>query len=197
MGTKSPSVSFRPDYFDSLAKLEPAEQKRLNDSILKFRSYPEALGLNLERLDGALSDLMSVRAGRDRRVILYRQGETYIWWFAGHHDAAYERAGRARLVVNPQTEFLGFVEPGSEPHARSEGARRAVPVRDRRPRPFDHWRLSTPLLVIGDLDRLLRSLADESFSIEEVIALTERYKPGKVKTVDDLDFGGSSDFSGV
>lgn len=139
MGTKSPSVSFHPDYFDSLAKLEPAEQKRLNDSLLKFRSDPEAPGLNLERLDGALSDLMSVRAGRDLRVILYRQGETYIWWFAGHHDAAYERAGRARLVVNPQTEFLGFVEPGSEPHARPEDARRPVSVRDNRPRPFDHW----------------------------------------------------------
>jgi len=49
--------------------------------------------------------------------------------------------------------------------------------------------LSTPFLVIGDLDRMLRALIEESLPLDQIIRLTDKYKPGKVKTVDDLDFG--------
>ena len=79
MSTKAPNVSFHPDYFASWSRLDPVDMKRLNEALLKFQADPGHPGLNLEQLDGSLSDLMSIRAGRDIRVILYREGDTYIW----------------------------------------------------------------------------------------------------------------------
>ena len=176
VSTKAPNVSFHPDYFASWSRLDPVDMKRLNEALLKFQADPGHPGLNLEQLDGSLSDLMSIRAGRDIRVILYREGDTYIWWFADHHDAAYERAARARLVINPQTRFVGFVERPDKA-AIDRPAATSAEVEDR-PRPFDHW--SDVELGLADLSateiasiRRLRS-EDEILDLERAGWADER-----------------------
>ena len=159
---KSPRVSFDDAYFESLLRLEAVDQRRLNEALVKFKNDPLAPGLNLEHLDGNLSHLMSVRAGQDLRVILYKEHNTYVWWFADHHDAAYKRAGRARFVINPNTSFIGFVERSLEVDSSpDEATPRGAPEsgKDNRVRPFDHWRDD--------------ELTEAGFTAEEVAGLRE------------------------
>ncbi|HMS14945.1 MAG TPA: 3'-5' exonuclease [Microthrixaceae bacterium] len=139
--TMAPQVSFDEEYFESLARLQPIESKRVNDALLQFRKDPDHRGLNFESLKGALRKLYSIRAGQDLRIILFRRGNSYVFWFADHHDAAYERARRAQFVINPTTEFMGFVEPGEAPSTGATAERSTATTQTPdRPRPFDHWR---------------------------------------------------------
>lgn len=152
-GTRSaanrPLVSFHDNYHESLADLEPIDQKRLNDALIQFKSDPNHPSLNFHPVKGAQKGLMSVRASQELRVIVYRRGSTYLWLYADHHDPAYERAERMNVVVDPRDSLTivgATVSAGRDQVvAGAGGAWSADPSRRHEPatvdekRPLDHW----------------------------------------------------------
>lgn len=142
----SPEVSFHDEYFDSLDRLEPVEQARVTQALLQFKQDPDHPSLNFHPVQGARPGFMSVRATKELRVIVYRRGSTYLWLFADHHDDAYDRAGRLRLLVDPTAgmKIVGLAEAGVAPSIEQPGTAAAEPER----RPFDHW-TDSELMEVG------------------------------------------------
>lgn len=148
VGTIRPLVSFHENYHESLADLEAIDQKRLNDAFLQFKSDPDHPSLNFHPVKGAQKGLMSVRASKELRVIVYRRGSTFMWLFADHHDRAYERAERMKVVIDPRESLTIVGAPLSFDRddvvagaGRSTGERTGShePTQVDEKRPLDHW----------------------------------------------------------
>jgi hypothetical protein len=163
-GARKAEISFYEGFWPSVHRLAPAESHRIIQALNLFAEHPDHPNLHLKPLKGRLSQLMSVRAGRDIRVLLVKRGETYVWLEAGNRRDVYDKAERGQFVVNPNRRFMGFVDAT----VREEERRQPLPTDERareRPGPgvFDHW--STPELVdagfTADEVTQLRSCADE------------------------------------
>ena len=61
----------------------------------------ESPGLNLEQLEGRTGRrrLWTIRASQELRVLLVRDGPTWVFLRAGHHDEIYDLAERRTFVV--------------------------------------------------------------------------------------------------
>lgn len=138
-----PRVSFHEGYHSSLAKLDPTDAHRVNDALLLFLRDPNHPSLNLHPVEGAAKGFMSLRASQELRVIVYQRGNTFVWLFADHHDAAYQRAVRMRLVIEPDQglTIIGMSGTGGEPACGTSLAREDPSTPDAPPdrRLLDHW----------------------------------------------------------
>ena len=94
-------VAFDPEFFSSLARLDPGDSQRVIRSVTRFQREPEAPGLNLEQLKGRRGRrrLWTIRASLELRVLLAREGTTSVLLRAGHHDAIYDLADRVAFAA--------------------------------------------------------------------------------------------------
>ena len=138
--TAGAEVSFDEGFWPSVQRLDSSDSHRVIQALNLFAKNPEHPNLHLKPLKGRLSQLMSVRAGRDVRVMLVKRGDTYIWLQAGNRRDVYDKAERGQFVVNPNRRFMGFVdaalpdEERREPLPTSERARAPIAAAV-----FDHW----------------------------------------------------------
>lgn len=148
-------VSFADDFFDRIAKLDPADYKRSVDAVNDLRRNPDAPGLRLKQLAGGLKGLWSVRAAQGLRVLLTRRGDSFVAIDAGPRQSIYDRANRGAFLINPATGFVGFTERHSATPEHSSASVGTEPTDDT-PKPFDHW--SDLELVEAGLDVQLAAL---------------------------------------
>jgi mRNA-degrading endonuclease RelE of RelBE toxin-antitoxin system len=99
--TAGAEVSFDEGFWPSVQRLDPGDSHRVIQALNLFAESPEHPNLHVKPLKGRLSQLMSVRAGRDVRVMLVRRGDTYIWLQAGNRRDVYDKAERGQFVVTP------------------------------------------------------------------------------------------------
>jgi superfamily I DNA/RNA helicase len=187
MPVATPEVSFHDRYFESLGDLEAIEAQLVNQALLQFRQDPNHPSLNLHPVHGAARGFMSVRASRELRVILYQRGGTFVWLFADHHDRAYDRAGRMRMVIDPERGMrvvdLGAGTPPAGSGAVPPAGDAAVAV-DSGPRPLDHWtdaELARAGFDPGEVTRL-RALG----AAEEVLDLVGTWPDERIEQVLDM-----------
>lgn len=94
---------FDPGFPSSRDKLTPSASQRVTDAIGKYLQAPDTPGLNLEKLQGnpGKKRLWTIRASRELRVLLVREGPTSIFLRAGHHDAIYRFAEQWTWTSGP------------------------------------------------------------------------------------------------
>lgn len=164
----TPQVSFDESFWATVAKLQAVQGQRIIEALLLFQQNPTHPNLKLKPLKRGLSELMSLRAGRDVRVLLVRRGDTYIWLEAGLRRDVYEKAERGSFVVHPNRRFIGFVDRETEPEDRRHPLPTGDNVRDIRPGVFDHWK-TAELAAVGFTDTeiaSLRNVGDEYALLE-------------------------------
>ena len=93
--------SLDDQFVASVTKLTPIASHRVMKAIEKFRNAPDTPGLNLEQLEGRAGKrrLWTIRASQELRVLLARDGPTWVFLRAGHHDEVYDLADRRTFVV--------------------------------------------------------------------------------------------------
>ena len=90
-----------------LKKLTWRDQERWVAAVLKFVDNPATPGLNLEKLGGGPdSNLWSIRASQELRILLAEDGERFIFVNAGHHDPMYNWAKQRQHRVDPASETV-------------------------------------------------------------------------------------------
>ena len=105
--TAGAEVSFDEGFWPSVQRLDSSDSHRVIQALNLFAKNPEHPNLHLKPLKGRLSQLMSVRAGRDVRVMLVKRGDTYIWLQA--EPSGRLRQSRARSVrCEPQPQVYGL-----------------------------------------------------------------------------------------
>ena len=104
------AVSMAKTFSASAGKLTAVERGRVFDFLTKFMQDPHAPGLNLEKIHAAQDELRSARITQELRTILHQSGNQFTLLYAGHHDDAYDWAGRRRIENHPITGTLQIVE---------------------------------------------------------------------------------------
>ena len=90
-----------------LKKLTWRDQERWVAAVLKFVDNPATPGLNLEKLGGGPdSNLWSIRASQELRILLAEDGERFVFVNAGHHDPMYNWAKQRQHRVDPASETV-------------------------------------------------------------------------------------------
>jgi hypothetical protein len=98
---------FTQNFFDEVDHLAAEDRGAVMSFIAAFQRNPRNPGISLERLQ---NDLWSGRITRDLRAILHRDGDTWVFLRADHHDEAYRWAERRRVGRHPTTGALQVVE---------------------------------------------------------------------------------------
>lgn len=98
---------FAHNFFAELDHLSAEDRGAVMTFIGEFQRNPKQPGISLERLQ---NDLWSGRVNRDLRAILHKDGETWAFLHADHHDEAYRWAERRRAGRHPVTGVLQVVE---------------------------------------------------------------------------------------
>ena len=95
----------------SLAKLTGDEQKGVKTTAFDLQMNPENPGHRFHKLDYAQDkNFRSVRANRDIRIIVHRSKSSLLLCYVGHHDDAYQWAGKRKLETHPKTGAAQLVE---------------------------------------------------------------------------------------
>jgi hypothetical protein len=98
-------------FTDALSRLTQAEAGAAMQTALELQRDPAGFGKRMHRVDRAADpNIWSVRAGRDLRLIVQRDGDTLVLAYAAHHDAAYRWAERKRLQVHERTGAMQLIE---------------------------------------------------------------------------------------
>lgn len=143
MNTVAPQISFDSGFLKSANALAPSDTQRVMKAIDRLCQDPSHPSLRLKPLHGDRGGrLHSIRAADDIRVLLTRVGNVYVVLRAGPRESIYDTVERGRWIVNPSTNFIGFVEAPDATGAEPDFARRVSANRDDReegPGIFDHW----------------------------------------------------------
>jgi mRNA-degrading endonuclease RelE of RelBE toxin-antitoxin system len=98
-------------FTDSLARLTGEEQKAAKTTAFDLQLNPATPGLSFHKLDKAKDkNFWSVRVSSDIRLIVHRIQDSLLLCYVGHHDKAYDWAGRRRLETHPTTGAAQLVE---------------------------------------------------------------------------------------
>lgn len=98
-------------FTDALTRLTQAEAGAAMQTALELQADPAGYGKRMHRVERAADpNVWSVRAGRDLRLIVQREGDTLVLAYAGHHDEAYRWAQRKKLQVHERTGAMQLVE---------------------------------------------------------------------------------------
>ena len=103
-------IAFDPQFLPSLHRLDPVDSQRVLKTVSRYQQAPDASGLNLEQLEGrgGRRRLWTIRASKELRVLLAREGPASVLLRAGHHDAIYDFASRVAFAA-PLTGRPGLI----------------------------------------------------------------------------------------
>jgi len=100
-----------PGLFSAVARLSTHEQAAVMTFINEFYKNPAQPGIQLHTITAARSKgLWSGRVNQDLRVILHKDGDTWVLLHVDHHDPAYRWAERRDVGRHPVTGALQIVE---------------------------------------------------------------------------------------
>ena len=92
-------------------RLTPQDQSRFVTAVSQFAQDPATPGLNFEKLGGGTkSNLWSIRASQELRILLAEDGGQFVFVNAGHHDAMYDWADRRDHFVDLSSEDLADLQ---------------------------------------------------------------------------------------
>lgn len=95
----------------SLVKLTNQEQSAVKQTAFDLQMNPANPGHSFHRVDRAKDkNFWTIRVNRDIRLVVHKRGADILLAYVGHHDDAYEWAGRRRLEVHPKTGAAQLVE---------------------------------------------------------------------------------------
>ncbi len=87
--------------------LTQQEQEQCVNAVCRFIQNASAPGLNFEKLGGGpRSNLWSIRASRELRILLAEGATHFVFVNAGHHDVMYDWARRRQHYVDLASETL-------------------------------------------------------------------------------------------
>lgn len=101
-----PMVAISTDFLTSFAALPKQKQGKATEFFNKFRTNPNAPGINYEKIDeGIDKNICSVRIDDAYRAIVVRCPDTnvYMLLWVDHHDEAYAWAKRKKCSINKVT----------------------------------------------------------------------------------------------
>ncbi len=100
-GVAQREISIDPRFVGSTLELEAIEAQRVWRAVERYSDNPTSPGLNPEKLEGRAgkSRLWSIRASRELRILLAREGSVTVFLRAGHHDDIYALAERTAYVA--------------------------------------------------------------------------------------------------
>lgn len=160
--TTAPQIGFGGDFFASAADLGPGDAKAVHSALDQFSKNPDHPGLNLHPVNTAgASRLHTIRANKGVRILLAREGDTFVFLEAGPHDYIYERAQRGQFINARATGYIGFVEPPSALDVEEPAASWHVGQSgntDDGPSLVDHWTDAELRDVAGFDDQLIIDL---------------------------------------
>ena len=175
-------------------KLSASDSQRVMKAIDKYTKAPESPGLNLEQLEGRTGKrrLWTIRASQGLRVLLVRDGPTWVFLRAGHHDEIYDLAERRTFVV-PVDSHPGLISIRPTPPDSGDSApdRVAEPRQspyDNKPTIVEHWttgELARAGFSEDEIDRLRRTTQDTLLEVwpmitdEKLDRVIECGQPGK------------------
>ncbi len=92
-------------------RLTPQDQARFVTAVSQFAKDPATPGLNFEKLGGSTkSNLWSIRASQELRILLAVDDGQFVFVNAGHHDAMYDWADRRDHYVDLASEDLADLQ---------------------------------------------------------------------------------------
>lgn len=160
--TMAPQIGFGGHFFASAADLGPGDAKAVHSAVDQFSKNPDHPGLNLHPVNTAgPSRLHTIRATKGVRILLAREGDTFVFLEAGPHDYIYERAQRGQFINARATGYIGFVEAPSTLDVEEPAASWHVEQRGRSddgPSIVDHWTDAELRDVAGFDDQLIIDL---------------------------------------
>lgn len=86
------------DFFDALALLSNADQKRVRRTLTQVVGGYEGAGLRLHKINHPSGAISSYSVTRDLRIIAHFDGNVITLLFVGHHDDAYQWVNRRKFV---------------------------------------------------------------------------------------------------
>ena len=140
-------LSLDPEFLSSTYRLGGNDSNRVLRAVDLFQKDPENTGLNLEKLavGTARKRLWTIRASRDLRVLLAREGSTSVLLRAGHHDDIYDFASRVAFIapVAGRPSLIGISPAGMDaanpPLTTAPAEPATAPVPDSGPSILEHW----------------------------------------------------------
>ena len=92
-------------------RLTPQDQTRFATAVSQFNQDPSNPGLNFEKLGGGpKSNLWSLRASQELRILLAVDDGHFVFVNAGHHDVMYDWAKRRDHYVDLASEDLADLQ---------------------------------------------------------------------------------------
>ena len=131
-------ISLDRGWHQALGKLEPTEQAQVNAAVVRYQKSPDHPSLHLKQLKGRAGQrrLWTIRASRELRVLLARQGDVTVFLRAGHH-AINELAERSAFVV-PTAGAPGLMRVASDSAFDEDAEAPSPAVVAERPPTADH-----------------------------------------------------------
>lgn len=108
-----PKIALGDSFLGAFASIPRGKQKKVTEFVSKFRSNPEARGINYEKINDARDPgFRSVRIDQDYRGVVLKpdSGNVYVLLWVDKHDDAYDWARRNRCHINPTTGVLQLFE---------------------------------------------------------------------------------------
>ena len=119
---------------DALTKLTQAEAGAAMQAGLRYGDDPTGNGLQMHRI-AKTDGFWSLRASRDIRIILHKDGGATTLAYVGHHDDAYAWAERRRIVPHERTGAMQIVRLVEREGASGERKRQDPTPRSPTPAP--------------------------------------------------------------
>jgi hypothetical protein len=95
----------------SLARLGNDEQKQAKLAAFDLQTNPDNPGLQFHRIDKSRDpNFWSVRVNRDLRIVVHKSRGSLMLAYVGHHDDAYDWAGRRVIAAHPSTGVIQIRE---------------------------------------------------------------------------------------
>lgn len=98
-----PRLVFSKSLLDSINRLAPTIQSRVNQQLLKLMANPDLRGFNLEKLQVKDNSFHSIRVDDNYRIILSVQGPIMLLLWVDKHDDAYTWARTHQCTINAET----------------------------------------------------------------------------------------------
>lgn len=104
-------VAISSDFFTALSKLPKTQMGKTIKLVEKFKSNPNASGLNYEKLH-ATKNMHSLRVDSSYRCIVMspEKNDVYILLWVDNHDDAYDWAKKHKCSVNTETGSLEIIQ---------------------------------------------------------------------------------------